>query len=84
MWYFYVLQSQSHLDWFYKGSTTNLRLRITQHNEGLVLSTKHCRPLRLVYYEAYITEKAARIRESSVKKSGSVWQPLMKRIKDSF
>jgi hypothetical protein len=29
----------------------------------------------------YLTEQGARDRERSVKKSGSVWTPLMKRIK---
>ena len=49
-----------------------------------VKSSKHYAPFRLVYYEAYVSEKAARKSESSVKKSGSVWMPLMKRIKSSL
>lgn len=55
-----------------------------QHNEGEVQSTKSYIPLKLVYYEAFLTEDAARKRESSVKKSGSVSTPLMKRIKESI
>ena len=82
MFYFYVVQSKKEPNWFYKGSTVDLASRIKQHNNGKVGSTRPYLPVRLVYYEAYLTEKAARRRESSVKKSGSVWTPLMKRIKD--
>lgn len=46
-----------------------------------VNSTRPYHPLRLVYYEAYITEKAARDREAMVKMSGSSWGALMSRIK---
>jgi len=84
MWFFYVLQSQKDTNWFYKGSTNDLNRRLNQHNNGEVPSTQFYRQLNLVYYEAYLTEQSARLRESSVKKSGSVWMPLMKRIKDSL
>jgi len=84
MWYFYVLQSLKDQHWFYKGSTNDLRRRFKQHQDKEVNSTRPYHPLRLVYYEAYLTEEAARKRESSVKISGSVWTPLMKRIKASL
>jgi putative endonuclease len=84
MWYFYVLQSIIEPDYFYKGSTGDLRTRLKQHNNGEVQSTKRRRPWRLVYYEAYVSEKAARDRESAVKKSGSILVPLLKRIKESL
>jgi len=84
MYYFYILQSQIDLTYFYKGSTNDLRRRVTQHNNGEVASTKPRRPWKLVYYEAYISEKAARLRESAVKESGSVSTPLLKRIRDSL
>lgn len=84
MFYFYVLQSQKKENWFYKGSTSNLKKRIEKHSRGLVSSTKPYLPLRLVYYEAYLTKNAALSREMSVKHSGSVWIPLMKRIKKTL
>ena len=84
MFYFYVLQSQKDPQWFYKGSTPDLRRRVQQHSDGAVVSTKGYRPLQLVYYEAYCSEQAVRLREMSVKKSGSVWKPLMKRIRESL
>ena len=81
MWYFYVLKSIKNGNWFYKGSTNDLRRRFKQHNNSEVQSSKHYAQFQLVYYEAYVTEIAARKRESSVKQSGSVWMPLMKRIR---
>jgi len=81
MWYFYILQSLKDTNYFYKGSTNDLKRRLEQHNQGLVTSTKPYHPLRLVYYEAYLKEFAARCRESSVKNSGSVSTPLLRRIK---
>jgi len=84
MWYVYVLQSLKNQNWFYKGSTPDLKRRFIQHSSGEVQSTKAYLPVRLVYYEAYLTEKSARLRESSIKKSGSVWKPLMNRVKNSL
>jgi putative endonuclease len=84
MYYFYILQSQKDKAYFYKGSSKDLIKRLKQHNNNLVKSTKSRSPWRLVYYEAYLTETTARLRESSVKKSGSVLTPLLKRIKTSL
>ncbi|MEN9328701.1 MAG: hypothetical protein RI947_1509 [Candidatus Parcubacteria bacterium] len=84
MWYFYILQSTDDQDYFYKGSTNDLRRRFQEHNQGEVMSTKSRKPWKLVYYEAYISEKAARCRESAVKKSGSISVPLLRRIKESL
>lgn len=84
MWYFYILQSQVDQNYFYKGSTGDLRKRFVQHNNGEVVSTRPRRPWRLVYYEAYVSEKTARDRESNVKQSGSVSVPLLRRIKESL
>ena len=84
MWYFYVLQSGKTPNYFYKGSTNDLRRRFFQHQRGDVDSTRSHRPFRVVYYEAYLTEEAARHRESSVKSSGAVWGALMGRVKNSL
>ena len=34
----------------YTGSTPNLKKRLQNHQNGLVESTKHLRPMRLVWY----------------------------------
>jgi putative endonuclease len=84
MWYFYVIQSLNDHNYFYKGSTNDLTRRLKFHNDGCVQSTKSRLPYRIVYYEAYLHETAARKRESSIKKSGNVHKFLMKRIKESL
>jgi len=84
MWYFYVLQSQKDPNYFYKGSTNDLKKRFSKHQAGKVVSTKPFLPCKLIYYEAYINEEAVRLRESRVKMSGSVSVALIKRIKDSL
>lgn len=84
MWYIYILQSQKTPNYFYKGSTNNLSRRLEEHEKGKVDSSSPHKPFRLVYFEAYLYEKAARHRESSIKNSGAVWGALMKRIKESL
>jgi len=66
MYYTYVLQITKDMK-FYTGSTQDLKLRFEQHNKGLVESTKHRRPLKLIYYEACLDEADARKREKHLK-----------------
>lgn len=84
MGYFYVLQSLKNPEWFYKGSTTDMKRRLIQHNNKAVLSTMPYLPIRLVYCETYVNEKAARLREAAIKKNGNMWVPLRKRIVKSL
>ncbi len=64
--YTYVLQSLLDRK-MYTGYTKNLKLRFEQHNKGLVYSTKHRRPLKLIYYEACINQQDATHREKYLK-----------------
>jgi hypothetical protein len=57
---------------------------LEQHNNGEVFSSALKRPYQLVYYEAYLYEFAARIRESSVKKNGNISTPLLRRINEGL
>ena len=82
MFYIYVLISKKD-NKFYVGYTDDLKRRIGQHNNGYVESTKHRRPLKLIYYEAYLNEKDARSRESFLK-SGKGREIIKKQIKNSF
>ena len=66
MYYTYVLQSEKDGN-FYSGFTKNLKLRFDQHSKGQVESTKDRRPLKLVYYEACLTEGDALRRERYLK-----------------
>lgn len=82
MFYVYVLTMN--IGQLYIGSTGNLRKRIEQHKSGEVSTTKKYLPVKLIYYECYLSEKDARHRESMLKKYGSTWSHLKHRIKDSI
>ena len=66
MYYVYVLQSEKD-NKFYVGFTKDLKLRVEQHNKGQVESTKDRRPLKLIYYEACLSQKDATRREKYLK-----------------
>ncbi len=71
MYYVYILKLERN-NGFYIGYTKNLKQRIRQHQkEG---------DLKLIYYEAYLSEKVARLREKKLKYYGSAWRALKKRI----
>ena len=82
MFYTYILKSQKDND-LYIGSTNDLRRRMREHNSGLVKSTKYRKPFKLIYYEAYKSEKDARKREQNLKLRSRAFTQLKKRIADS-
>ena len=65
-YYTYVLQSEVD-NKFYIGFTKDLKLRFEKHNKGYVDSTKYLRPLKLIYYEACLTQADATHREKYFK-----------------
>ena len=65
-YYTYILQSEKDGK-NYAGYTKNLNLRFEQHNNGEVASTKYRRPLKLIYFEACLTQKDALNREKYFK-----------------
>jgi putative endonuclease len=79
MFYFYILISEKDRRLYY-GYTSDLKKRMEQHERGTVTSTKHRRPLRLVYYEAYCDKLSAQARETSVKRSGRIRKRLQERL----
>lgn len=66
MFYIYILFSEKDR-LLYTGYTDNLKSRFSAHSKGFVKATKHRRPLKLIYYEAYINELDARRRELYLK-----------------
>jgi putative endonuclease len=66
MYYTYLLQSDKDGRW-YTGSTGDLKTRLADHLRGRVSSTRHRRPLRLIYYEACLSEADAKRRERYLK-----------------
>ena len=65
-YYTYVLQSTKDGRW-YTGCTGDLRKRLSEHSEGLVLATKGHGPMKLMYYEACTNGKDAFTREKYLK-----------------
>lgn len=66
MYYVYVLLSLKDSG-IYTGCTNNLQRRLRQHNNGLTYSTKPRRPLKLIYFEAYLYKEDAFLREKYLK-----------------
>ena len=79
MYYVYLLRSRND-NGFYIGFSSDLQLRLLQHANGEVQATKYRRPLDLVYYESYGRKDLATARESGLKKFGSAYAALMKRL----
>lgn len=62
MCYVYILYSQKDKK-LYIGFTTDLKQRYAKHCNGFVKATKFRRPLKLIYYEAYLSQDDAKKRE---------------------
>lgn len=76
MYYVYMLQSPK-ADDLYIGFIPDLRRRMREHR------SEH-RNWRLIYYEAYASEKDARLRERRLKHHGSAKAELNKRLRTSL
>lgn len=83
MYYLYIIKSIKDAK-LYIGSTGDLRRRLSEHNKGLVQSTKSRTPFELRYYEAFFTEFDARKREASLKKDGKSLGQLKKEFPTVF
>lgn len=83
MYYVYILKSDKDGN-IYTGFSSSLRLRVKQHIDGEVISTKHLRPLRLIYYEAYLNEIDAINREKYLKNGGKAKNELKLQITNSL
>ena len=79
MYYTYLLKSAKDST-YYIGFSSDLAKRFQNHRNGKVKSTKHKRPLALIYYEAYNDKSLAAKRELNLKKRGSAYYSLLKRI----
>lgn len=82
MFYVYVLFSTSDRR-LYIGYTNNLKRRFSQHIQGKVTSTKDRRPLKLIYYESYISTLDAKRREKFLK-GGKGRAELKVQLQDCF
>jgi len=82
MYYTYVLLSEKD-EKFYVGYSENVKLRFEQHKKGLVESSRNRKTLKLIYYEACLSQKDALKREKYFKTHyGRMF--LHKRLKSYF
>lgn len=83
MYYVYVLKSSKDNN-VYTGYTSDLKSRMIEHQGGRVESTSSRRPIKLVYYEAYLNKKDAQAREKYLKGGGKAKITLKDQIKNSL
>jgi putative endonuclease len=74
----YILQSLKN-NKYYIGSTTDLKRRLLEHNQGKNKATRPNIPYKIIYTEEYPTIKEARQREYKIKlyKGGNAFKKLI-------
>lgn len=82
MYYVYILHSTKD-GRLYIGYTPDLKRRIEKHNKGYVLAIKNRRPLKLIHYEAYLSQRDAKRREVFLK-GGKGHEELKIQLQDTF
>jgi len=80
MFYIYILQSLKNGSW-YIGYTTDLKKRLSEHNNGKSLATKPFRPYKLIFYETFLNRIDAKNREKYLK-SGWGFRTIKKLLKN--
>ncbi len=80
MFYVYILRSASDSG-IYIEYSSNLRVRLRQHNAGDRLATAHRSPWKLIYYEAY-SEQADALGRERYLKSGAGRRFLQSQLKN--
>ncbi|TSC53079.1 MAG: Uncharacterized protein LiPW16_489 [Microgenomates group bacterium LiPW_16] len=79
MYYVYLLKDSEGK--IYVGYSADLKRRVREHRLNKVYTTKRMNHPKLVYYEAYDKEFAAKERERKLKQYGSSYKGLIKRLK---
>ncbi len=67
MYYTYILQLSNNE--YYAGHSEDLKARIKYHHEGKVRATKYFRPVKLIYYAAFLEKEKAISFEKYLKSS---------------
>ena len=81
MFYVYILKSINS-NHYYIGHTSKLKGRLSDHNLGLVKSTKKYLPWKIVHTETFKTKSEAYKRELQIKsyKGGNAFKELIKSV----
>jgi len=67
MYYVYILKLNN--SQYYSGYSSNIKQRIANHRKGRIGATNNFRPLELVYYASFKTQKLATNFEKYLKSS---------------
>ena len=78
MYYVYLLKDR--IGRIYIGYSANLRRRVKEHKLGKVYTSRRMNNATLIYYEAYDSDTAAKLREKKLKQFGSSYKGLIKRL----
>jgi putative endonuclease len=82
MHYVYLLKDR--LGKLYIGYTSNLKRRLQEHARGRSKYLFLRRPVRLIYYEAYLSKIDAKERERKLKEFKNIYSGLKSRLKNSL
>jgi len=83
MSYVYLLKSAKNGS-IYIGCTSDLKKRITEHNNNMSYHTKKYSPWKLVYFEGYISKQDAYRREHQLKLHKQGLRRLKERLSHSL
>jgi putative endonuclease len=67
VYYAYILKLKDNS--YYHGSTSELKQRFSDHQRGIVKSTKNLRPLKIIFYAAFTSKEKALMFEKYLKSS---------------
>ena len=79
-YYVYILQCADGKRYY--GYTEYLERRLKEHNQGRNKSTRHRRPVKLAYYETFLSRSEAMKREKQLKNGRTRKETVEKLIKD--
>ncbi|PIZ99251.1 MAG: hypothetical protein COX77_01945 [Candidatus Komeilibacteria bacterium CG_4_10_14_0_2_um_filter_37_10] len=65
----------------YIGYSNDLKRRLWEHQNGKSFYTRRLEDVKIYYYESYSNKDLARAREKNLKKYGSSYHGLLKRLK---
>jgi len=82
MYYVYLLKDR--FGKLYIGFTSNLKRRLKEHASGKSKYLSLRRPIKLIYYEAYLSKLDAKERERKLKKFKNIYAGLKSRLKNSL
>ena len=82
MYYVYLLKDR--FGKLYIGFTSNLKRRLKEHASGKFKYLSLRRPIKLIYYEAYLSKLDAKERERKLKKFKNIYAGLKSRLKNSL